>query len=266
MEQETLISKESRPNTRKVYEEHYKVSVLKGYEVHHILPIRLGGTHDPDNLVILTLEEHSKAHLQLYERYSDVLDLYASYMIAGRKIEAHRLYCSMGGKEAQRRFRERGDLIGFQKMSVNRRKEVASNAGRIGGRVQVEQGIGIHVGEEQRREWAILGGHASVERNGFKDSEIQSERGKKGGPKNKGFKWYNDGVSQFKYTVSQQKDIPFDTFLLNTGLKAGRLPSSLQGNKYYNDGHNEFMFSVSTNSATFEEFLNNTGFNKGRLK
>jgi putative ubiquitin-RnfH superfamily antitoxin RatB of RatAB toxin-antitoxin module len=52
----------------------------------------------------------------------------------------------------------------------------------------------------------------------------QRERGKKGGPKNKGFFWYTDGIKSLKYTKKQQEIKSFDVFLSeNTNFKKGRI-------------------------------------------
>lgn len=51
----------------------------------------------------------------------------------------------------------------------------------------------------------------------------QSDRGKRGGIKNKGFRWYNNGSTDFKYTVSQQLNLSFEDFLKqNIQFKQGR--------------------------------------------
>ncbi len=36
---------------------------------HHIIPKHMGGSDDPSNLIELSVEEHSQAHLKLYEQY-----------------------------------------------------------------------------------------------------------------------------------------------------------------------------------------------------
>lgn len=39
------------------------------YHKHHIIPKHMGGTDDPSNLVLLTVEEHAQAHKDLFEKY-----------------------------------------------------------------------------------------------------------------------------------------------------------------------------------------------------
>lgn len=212
-----------RPNTKKLYEEHYGVTIPDDYEVHHVLPERLGGTHDISNLTVLHWTDHALAHLELYEKFGDPRDLCAYHMISGRNRDAHLVACSMGGKKSQEAKKARGESNGFQLFDEAKRKAVASKAGSIGGSKQKELGLGIHVDEETRREWARLGALAVIEKNGFTDPNRQAERGKKGGVKNKGARWYNDGVTLFKYTAAQQEVESFDDFIARTGFKKGRL-------------------------------------------
>ena len=255
-----------RPNTKKLYEEHYGVTIPDDYEVHHVLPERLGGTHDISNLTVLHWTDHALAHLELYEKFGDPRDLCAYHMISGRNRDAHLVACSMGGKKSQEAKKARGESNGFQLFDEAKRKAVAAKAGSIGGSKQKELGLGIHVDEETRREWAKLGALAVIEKNGFTDSNRQAERGKKGGVKNKGARWYNDGIANFCYTAAQQMEEPFDEFLKRTGMKAGKTTNRTVGAKFYNDGVNQFMFVQSDHAESFEEFLVNNGFKKGRLK
>lgn len=212
-----------RPNTKKLYEEHYNVVIPDDYEVHHVLPPRLGGTHDISNLTVLHQEDHALAHLELYEKFGDPRDLCAYHMISGRSREAHLTACAMGGRASQIAKKERGEANGFQLFDEEKRKAIAARAGQIGGTKQKELGLGIHTDEETRREWARLGALAVIEQNGFTDPKRQSERGKRGGVKNKGFRWYHDGAAQFKYTAAQQLTELFDDFIARTGFKKGRL-------------------------------------------
>jgi hypothetical protein len=39
------------------------------YHKHHIIPKHAGGTDEPSNLVLLSIEEHAQAHLNLYSEY-----------------------------------------------------------------------------------------------------------------------------------------------------------------------------------------------------
>jgi hypothetical protein len=49
----------------------------KGYHRHHIVPKFMGGDDSADNLVYLTPEEHTQAHLERYKRYGDYRDAMA---------------------------------------------------------------------------------------------------------------------------------------------------------------------------------------------
>jgi hypothetical protein len=50
---------------------------------HHIIPRHAGGTDAPDNIVRLTVKEHSEAHRLLYEEYGRWQDRLAWLAIAG---------------------------------------------------------------------------------------------------------------------------------------------------------------------------------------
>lgn len=211
---------ETRPNTKKLYEEHYGVVVPDDYEVHHILPVRLGGTHDIRNLTVLFKDDHALAHLELYQTFGDVRDLCAYHMISGRDQEAHLAACAAGGRASQIAKKARGEANGFQLFSPERRAEIAAKAGQIGGARQRDLGIGIHADAEARAGWAKLGALAVAGQ--FADPEVQASRGRRGGVKNKGFRWYSDGQKDIKYTSAQQEVEPFDQFIARTGYKQGR--------------------------------------------
>lgn len=212
-----------RVNVRKVYEKHFNVRLPDGIEVHHVLPIRLGGTNDVSNLIALSLEKHKQAHLDLYAKYGDYRDLCAYHLIGGNFSEAQKIAASNGGKAAAKMFKETGRPQGFQSFDAEFQRKCASDGGKIGGKKQVELGMGIHAQtKEERLAFCSMGGKSSVEINGWKDSKVQSENGKRGGVKNKGFKWYNDGISMYKYTAKQQEIESFELFIARTGNKKGR--------------------------------------------
>jgi len=51
---------------------------------HHIIPKHAGGTDDPSNIVLLTIEEHAKAHKELYKKYSRWQDKIAYEGLSGQ--------------------------------------------------------------------------------------------------------------------------------------------------------------------------------------
>jgi len=205
----------------KKYEEYYGVSLDNDIEVHHIVPKHEGGTDDIGNLVPVTKEEHARLHLERYEETGNFRDLCAYHMIGYNFTKAHQISSSEGGKIGGKRVYANGNGI-FR--SDEERREWAAMGGKIGGKKQAELGIGFHLyktNPKLHKEWASKGG---INSGNFKNKSFQSEMGKRGGSKNKGFVWINDGVKSFKYTARQQKDIPLDDFLLNNpGIKKGRL-------------------------------------------
>jgi hypothetical protein len=257
--------KEFRPNTKKIYEDFHGVKVPKGWAVHHTLPVRLGGTHGVSNLELLDRDCHVFAHLALYQEFGDIRDLCASYMLRGLTDEARKIASAAGGKAGWVSNREKGVVTGFGAQSEERRREVAAIAGKIGGTVQRDLGIGIHVDAETRAGWARLGAAAVAEQ--FADPEIQSSRGKRGGVKNKGSRWYVNGLEQLKYTAAQQSVESFEDFIARMGFRAGKFPAMGKGAKFYNDGTRQLMFMPEKNpNDSFEEFVDRNKYNVGRLK
>lgn len=205
----------TRKNCRKLYEKFYG-KIPKEYEIHHILPVFDGGEDIIENLEILLPEDHAKKHLERYEEYGDFRDLCAYYMIGYNFSIAHRISCSEGGK--------------------------------IGGKITYENNLGIFRDYEERKKWCSLGGKAAQKtlkekeisafydpklrkeisskggkKGSFTQSKWQSEFGKRGGIKNKGFKWYTDGTKSYKYTSKMQEEKSFDQFLEeNKQYKKGR--------------------------------------------
>ena len=204
-------------SVRKIYEK-YHGPIPQDYEIHQIIPKFAGGNDDISNLVALSKENHKKAHLDRFEKYNDFRDLCSYHMICYNFTEAHRISSSIGGKiGGQKVF----DLGGGIFRSEEERKEWASMGGKIGGRKQFEEKIGIHAGtEEERKEWASMGGNAS---GAFRNPVLQSELGKRGGVKNKGFCWFVDeNGNNKKYTMKQQEIENFDDFITRTNFKRGR--------------------------------------------
>ena len=221
----TKPNQQYRVNARKVYERHHGVKVDQGIEVHHKLLRRLGGSDDPANLELLTQAEHKAAHLKLFEEYGDFRDLCAFHMIGSNFSEAQMIAASNGGKAAAKVFKESGRPQGFQFFDPEQMRKAASAGGKIGGAKQRDLGIGIHAQTpEERLVIASMGGTKSCLTNGWKDPTTQAENGRKGGPKNKGFRWYRDASQAYKYTATQQLVEDFDVFIQRTGYMVGRPP------------------------------------------
>ena len=70
------------------------------YHKHHIIPRHAGGTDDPSNIVLLTVEEHAEAHKILYEKHGRWQDRVAWLGLSGQigKEEIIRMKCSEANK------------------------------------------------------------------------------------------------------------------------------------------------------------------------
>lgn len=166
--------------------------------IHHIVPKHMGGSDDPSNLVSLTVEEHAAAHKTLYEKYGKKEDYIAWKGLEGTigNEELISIKCSLGGKAAAKKLKQ-------LKICSFYNEELRKKSGELGRKKAKEMGVG------------------------FYDSSLQSELGKRGGPKNKGFVWLTDGKISIKYTKSMQEKQSVDEFLReNPSFRAGRVESS----------------------------------------
>ena len=79
---------------------------------HHIIPKYMGGSDDPSNLVMLTVEEHAEEHKKLYELYGNKEDYLAYNGLLGlmKKEDIVKELLSMAGKKAGHRNVESGHL------------------------------------------------------------------------------------------------------------------------------------------------------------
>lgn len=95
------------------------------------------------------------------------------------------------------------------------RYKMASTGGKKGSETQMKNKSGIFgKTKEERSEHGKYANSKLKEKGlGFYSSKTQSELGKRGGPKNKGFRWYNDGSKDYKYTAKQQAELSFEEFL-----------------------------------------------------
>jgi hypothetical protein len=210
-------------NIRKLYEEHHGVVLTDNMEVHHIVPRHEGGSDDIENLVALTKQEHALTHLLRYEETGNFRDLCAYYMIGYNFTEAHKVSSSEGGKIGGKKVYE--NKVGIFR-SEEDRKLWASLGGKVGGKKQAELGLGFHT-YKNNPELHIQNSSKGGKTSGvFQNKNFQSEMGKRGGIKNKGFIWINDGIKNFKYTKKQQDILTIEQYLEeNPKYKLGRLKS-----------------------------------------
>jgi hypothetical protein len=111
---------------------------------HHIVPKHMGGSDDPENLIELTVEEHAKAHLSLYEKHGKKEDLCAYYMLSGNIEKYRKVYAKLGGDACQKKRRQQGfvgaELFYGRKVSEQERLKNSSNGGKIQGPINSQNG------------------------------------------------------------------------------------------------------------------------------
>ena len=81
---------------------------------HHIVPKHAGGTDDPSNLVLLTIEEHAMAHKKLFELYGRWQDEVAYLGLLGMigQEEITKRKQSEGGKYTSKNYPEQKSIAG----------------------------------------------------------------------------------------------------------------------------------------------------------
>ena len=166
-------------NYRKIYERYHQCSLLEGVDIHHI--DNNHSNNHPLNLKAVSLEEHYTIH-KLQKDY------YAAYLIGQRmkiKPDDWSQMARENGRKSAIQNRDNGvGLTVWAKNNPELATEVRKIAGKIGGKIAVEQKIGIHgLSNEDRTRIASEGGKRAAELGlGFKAGHA-SEAGKKGGLK-----------------------------------------------------------------------------------
>jgi hypothetical protein len=113
-----------------------------------------------------------------------------------------------------------GAIVFARKIGIFRcneeRKKWASAAGKIGGTKQRDEKLGFHgLSKEQKLINSSAAGKINSIKNDWGNKQKQANRGKIGGPKNKGFVWLTDGNINIKYSPKLQKQIPTEQYLIN---------------------------------------------------
>ena len=124
------------------------------YHKHHIIPKHMGGSDDPSNLIKLTIEDHAKAHLKLYEEHGRYQDLMAWKGLSGiiPKQELVRELQSRASKERHARHLRNGthNWVGETNPSVKLVRE---------GKHHFQQNIGNRPADIAQRALVANGNH-----------------------------------------------------------------------------------------------------------
>ena len=188
---------------------------------HHIIPKHMGGTDDPSNLIELSVEEHSQAHLALYEQYGKKEDLCAYYMLSGKSQdpEFKKMVSSLGGTACAKKRKESGEKWGFALMnpddlfnlqSANGKLQGTRNAesghmqriqklsdlvaaGRKGGTTTITKGKGAFADPVERLKSASKGGKTQGKRNA--ESGHLQRIAQLPNKRSQGLMWITDGIN-----------------------------------------------------------------------
>jgi len=177
---------------------------------HHIIPRFLGGKDMDNNIEHITAEQHYQRHYDAWTETGDIRHLHSAKLLQKNHLsltdEEQRVVCSAAGKISGRMQYEKG--LNIHSQTPEERKIIASLGGK-NGEFQVE---------------CIMRGGLS-RKDAIKElSKRQSSRGKRGGVKNRGFVWINNGVIDVKYTISMQNDKSVDEYIKeNPSFMFGRL-------------------------------------------
>lgn len=134
--------------------------------------------------------------------------------------EERKLDCSIGGLTAAKINKELNRAIFNQEVRKKQHETLKRNQ------------VSAYYDPKLKKEISASGGRKGAfsknyyEKLGLSEEDrikAQSDRGKIGGKKNKGFIWYTDGEKSYKYTSEQQKLKSFTQFLEeNKNYKKGR--------------------------------------------
>lgn len=113
--------------------------------IHHIIPKHMGGSDDPSNLVELSVEEHSQAHLNLYKQYGKKEDLCAYYMLSGKSQDSEfkKMVCSLGGVASYNKRKNLGiDHLPFfgADLTEEEKYDICAKGGKVQGKRNADSG------------------------------------------------------------------------------------------------------------------------------
>jgi hypothetical protein len=93
---------------------------------HHIIPKHAGGSNDPSNIEMLTVEEHTEAHRKLYEKYGNEYDKLAYQGLAGI-IGKEEIVSKVIKESHKRRWSDPVFKEKYSKRAIEWNKELWSN-------------------------------------------------------------------------------------------------------------------------------------------
>jgi hypothetical protein len=110
---------------------------------HHIIPKHMGGSNDPENIAILSPEEHAEEHKKLYEKFGKIEDYLAWKGLSGfiGKEEIIMEIMRDNGKKLGARMLEEGrGIFDPEQQKTEKYKEGIKEGGRIIGKRMAESG------------------------------------------------------------------------------------------------------------------------------
>ena len=157
---------------------------------HHVVPRHMGGTDDPDNLVMLTVEEHAEAHRMLWEQHGKIQDYYAWKGLTAK----------IGKDEINRELSRYGAFLTNSKRIGKPFENLSEDAKRR----RIESRRNRPCGYNSPEHMSKLNSSESLE----KRKRVYAEIGHMQGPKNSqyGTFWITNGVDNSK--AKSENDIP----------------------------------------------------------
>ncbi len=135
--------------------------------IHHILPKHQGGSDDPSNLISLTIVQHAMWHFADWQLMQTTENYIAWRSLAGKITKEQAIFeaQSLGGKKAVKKLRE-----WWEQQDVEKVREVASTAGKVGGKSDLLDGTSRH---DHLKSIAGSGGKAAAGRGARKANAQQ---------------------------------------------------------------------------------------------
>lgn len=190
---------------------------------HHIEPRHNGGSDDPSNLVLLSVEDHAHAHKLLYEQYGREEDFIAWRGLAGiigkEEIvhELHRLGGRRSGANWKRntRVQKLAEEYAWKEVAREKRSRTFLQNGHQQGHKNSAFETSIYRDEVGNRARYKRGS----EPEGWILSALWVENRKNKKNNTYGKRWYNDGTKNFLLSPTDAKTESLNLGRLNPGFR-----------------------------------------------